>query len=81
MTNANLTKTQESSTFNLRAGLEGENWRIESYAINLFQEEGYNQLQLLYDLSGQSGVGFGPRVAVGSYIPSRAFGVRATFDF
>ena len=81
MTNANVTKTGESATFNLRAGLESENWRIEGYALNLFEEEGYNQLQLLYDLSGQSGSGFGPRVAVGSYIPSRAFGVRATFDF
>jgi iron complex outermembrane receptor protein len=81
MTNANLTKTSDSSTFNLRIGLEGEQWRVEGYALNLFEEEGYNQLQLLFDLSGQSGVGFGPRTAVGSYIPKQAFGVRATFDF
>ena len=79
LSNANITETGSSSTFNLRIGVEVNSWRIEGYALNLFKEKGYTNLQRLFDLSGQTGFFGGVQVAAG-LIPKRSFGVRATFD-
>ena len=80
LSNANLTETGSSSTFNLRIGVEVNSWRIEGYALNLFKEKGYTNLQRLFDLSGQSGFGFGPPQVAAGLIPKRSFGIRARFE-
>ena len=59
--------------------MEVNSWRIEGYALNLFKEKGYTNLQRLFDLSGQTGFFGGVQVAAG-LIPKRSFGVRATFE-
>ena len=77
MTNANVTKTEAYTTVNLRAGVTTDDWRIELYGTNLFDEEGYNAFQHFPDLSGISGA----RMIFGGFIPRQSFGVRASFFF
>ena len=79
MTNANVTKTPSFTTFNLRAGLEMETWRVELYGTNIFNEEGYGNLQLFPDLSGLSGPG--ARMIMAGLLPRPSFGVRTSFEF
>lgn len=77
MTNANVSKTGAWSTFNLRAGIQTEDWRIEAYGTNVFDEEGYTAFQHFPDLSFTAG----GRVLFAGFIPRQAFGVRASFFF
>jgi hypothetical protein len=77
MTNANVTKSPANTTVNLRAGVSTEDWRIEAYGTNLFDEKGYNAFQHFPDLAGISGA----RMIFGGFIPRQAFGVRASFFF
>jgi iron complex outermembrane receptor protein len=79
MTNANVTSTPAYSIFNLRAGVESDSWRVELYANNLFDKEGYSNLQLFPDLSGLSGPF--TRGIMAGMIQQRSFGIRTTFDF
>jgi len=79
MTNANVTSTPAYSIFNLRAGLESDSWRVEVYANNLFDKEGYSNLQLFPDLSGLSGPF--TRGIMAGMIQQRSYGIRTTFDF
>ena len=79
MTNANVTSTPAYSIFNLRAGVESDSWRVELYANNLFDKEGYSNLQLFPDLSGLSGPF--TRGFMAGMIQQRTFGIRTTFDF
>ena len=79
MTNANVTSTPAYSLFNLRVGVESDSWRVEGYANNLFDKEGYSNLQLFPDLSGLSGPF--TRGFMAGMIQQRTFGVRTTFDF
>jgi len=79
MTNANVTSTPAYSLFNLRLGVESDSWRVEGYATNLFDKEGYSNLQLFPDLSGLSGPF--TRGFMAGMIQKRTFGVRTTFDF
>jgi iron complex outermembrane receptor protein len=79
MTNANVTSTPAYSLFNLRVGVESDSWRVEGYATNLFDKEGYSNLQLFPDLSGLSGPF--TRGFMAGMIQKRTFGVRTTFDF
>ena len=88
-TNVNLTETGDATTVNLKIGFEKDNWRIEAFGTNIFDEEGYTQLQRLADLSGQSGGAgalpgctfFCPRQIVAGLIPKPVYGLRATFEF
>jgi iron complex outermembrane receptor protein len=77
MTNANVSQTSANTTANLRAGVTMEDWRIEAYGTNIFDEEGYSAFQNFPDLAGISGA----RMIFGGFIPRRAFGVRASFFF
>jgi iron complex outermembrane receptor protein len=77
MTNANVSKTDSYSTVNLRTGVSTDDWRIEVYGTNLFDEEGYNAFQHFPDLAGISGA----RMIFGGFIPRQSFGVRASFFF
>ena len=79
MTNANVTSTPAYSLVNLRVGLESDSWSIETYVTNLFEEEGYNSLQLFPDLSGQSGRM--NRMVLAGLIQPRSIGVRTSFQF
>ena len=79
MTNANVTSTPAYSIFNLRAGVESDSWRVEVYANNLFDKEGYSNLQFFPDLSGLSGPF--TRGFMAGMIQQRSYGIRTTFDF
>ena len=79
MTNANVTSTPAYSIFNLRVGVESDLWRVEVYANNLFDKEGYSNLQLFPDLSGLSGPFI--RGFMAGMIQQRSYGIRTTFDF
>jgi iron complex outermembrane receptor protein len=79
MTNANVTSTDEYSLINVRVGLESDDWSIEGYVTNLMEEEGYTNLQLFPDLSGQSGRL--NRMILAGLIPQRSIGVRTSFEF
>ena len=79
MTNANVTETPSLTTFNLRAGLEMETWRVELYGANIFNAEGYSNLQLFPDLSGLSGPA--ARMIMAALFPRPSFGIRTSFEF
>ncbi len=79
MTNANITETPSFATFNLRAGMDMEAWRVEVYATNVFNEEGYTNLQLFPDLSGLS-TNLNRMILAGLH-PRPSFGVRTSFEF
>ena len=79
MTNANVTSTPAYSIFNLRVGLQSDTWRAEVYANNLFDKEGYSNLQFFPDLSGLSGPF--TRGIMAGMIQQRQIGIRTTFDF
>ncbi len=79
MTNANVTETPSFTTFNLRLGLVMETWRVELYGTNIFNEEGYSNLQLFPDLSGLSG-GLN-RMIIAGLLPRPSFGIRTSFEF
>ena len=77
MTNANVSKTDAWTSFNLRAGIAAESWRLEAYAINLADEKGYTAFQHFPDLSFTAG----GRALMAGFIPRQSFGVRASFFF
>lgn len=79
MTNANITETPSFMSFNVRLGAEMEAWRIEIYGTNVFNEEGYMNLQLFPDLSGLS-TNLN-RMMMAGLFPRPTYGVRATFEF
>ena len=76
---ANLAKSGETHTVNLRAGVENENWRLEFYGTNIFNEKDFSQLFLLFDFSGLNG-GFG-RAPAGALIPRPSYGARLSYRF
>ena len=76
---ANLAKTGDTNTVNLRAGVENENWRLELYGTNIFNEKEYSQLFLLFDLSGLNG--FFGRAPAGALIPRPSYGARISYRF
>ena len=78
MTNANVSSTGGFTTFNLRASITTEGWRLEAYGTNLFDEEAYSAFQSFPDLSFTSG---GGRTAMVGLIPRASYGVRASFYF
>jgi iron complex outermembrane recepter protein len=86
--NAMLSHTGSGSKVNVRIGVENDNYRIEAYATNLFDDNQPKGLQHLYDLSGLSG-GFGngsttatgPRALAISLADKRTIGFRASYKF
>ena len=76
---ANLAKTSDSNTVNLRAGVKHENWRFELYGTNIFNEKSFSQLFLLFDLSGLNG--FFGRAPAGALQPRAAYGARVSYSF
>ena len=76
---ANLAKTSDAHTVNLRAGVEHESWRFEVYGTNVFNERSFTQLFLLFDLSGLNGA-FG-RAPAGALQPKSAYGARISYRF
>ena len=79
MTNANITETPSFTTLNLRLGMEWQALRLEVYGTNVFDEEGYMNLQLFPDLSGLS-TNLN-RMIMAGLLPRSSFGMRASFDF
>jgi iron complex outermembrane receptor protein len=77
MTNANVSSTGAFSTFNLRAGITSDDWRLEVYGTNIFDEEAYSAFQSFPDLSFTSG----GRTLMAGFIPRASYGVRASFFF
>jgi iron complex outermembrane receptor protein len=81
MTNANVSSTAAFTTFNLRAGITSDDWRLEVYGTNIFDEKAYTAFQSFPDLSGQSDPNFAPRTLMAGFIPRASYGVRASFYF
>ena len=85
MSNANVTETGDLTTFNLKIGFEKDNWRIEAFGNNIFDEKGYTNLQRLADLSGQQArpgcTFFCPVMVVAGLVPRPVYGLRATLEF
>ena len=79
-TNANLTKTGNSSRFNLRGGIESGDLRLEAYVTNLTNDKTPSSLQALFDLSGISGF-IGARVLAVGLPDRRSFGIRSSYSF
>ena len=86
--NAMLAHTGEGTKINLRTGIETDNYRLEVYCTNCFDDDQPKGLQQMYDLSGITG-GFGdgvttaagPRILSVSLADKRVFGVRASYTF
>jgi len=86
--NAMHAYTGSGSKINLRGGFDTENYRIEAYVTNLFDDNQPKGLQQLYDLSGITG-GFGDgavtaggmRVVSIALADKRTIGVRASYKF
>ena len=86
--NAMLAHTGEGTKINLRTGIETDNYRLEVYCTNCFDDDQPKGLQQMYDLSGITG-GFGdgvttaagPRILSVSLADKRVFGVRASYRF
>ncbi|WP_162558819.1 TonB-dependent receptor [Sphingorhabdus sp. EL138] len=80
--NANLTEIDDRLDVNLRAGLGGENYRIEFFVTNLLGEDTPTSINNIADTSSNTGL-FDFR-REGSQIalhPRRQFGVRTSFNF
>ncbi|MDX2225035.1 MAG: TonB-dependent receptor [Rhodospirillaceae bacterium] len=68
--------------FNLRAGLEREDLRLEAYVKNLFDDENYLAAARWSDFSGRSLFDFLTSQGVAVTPPQkRAFGLKAVYDF
>ena len=86
--NAMLAYTGSGAKINLRAGQETDNYRIEAYCTNCFNDNQPKGLQQMYDLSGITG-GFGdgavtaagPRVLSVALADKRVIGIRASYKF
>ena len=79
-TNANITKTGNSSRFNLRGGIESGDLRLEAYVTNLTNDKTPSSLQALFDLSGISGF-IGARILAVGLPDRRSFGIRSSYSF
>ena len=86
--NAMHAYTGSGSKINLRGGFDTDNYRVEAYVTNLFDDNQPKGLQQLYDLSGiTGGFGDGAVTAGGMRIVSialadkRTIGVRASYKF
>jgi len=86
--NAMLAHTGEGMKVNLRSGIETDNYRLEVYCTNCFEDDQPKGLQQMYDLSGITG-GFGdgvttaagPRILSVSLADKRVIGIRASYTF
>ena len=86
--NAMLAHTGSGAKINLRVGQETDNYRIEAYCTNCFNDNQPKGLQQLYDLSGITG-GFGdgattatgPRIVSIALADKRVIGIRASYKF
>ena len=86
--NAMLAHTGSGAKLNLRTGIETDQYRVEAYCTNCFNDNQPKGLQQMYDLSGITG-GFGdgavtaagPRLLSISLADKRAIGVRASYKF
>ena len=86
--NAMLAHTGSGAKLNLRAGIETDNYRVEAYCTNCFNDNQPKGLQQMYDLSGITG-GFGdgavtaagPRLLSIALADKRAIGIRASYKF
>lgn len=76
-TDANVLETGSSNRFNLRAGIESENLRLEAYSKNLFDDDTLPNYQLLLDFAY-----FGANRVITSGLPEkRTYGIRAIYTF
>jgi iron complex outermembrane receptor protein len=75
-TDANVTETGDSQRFNLRAGIENDNLRLEVYGENLFEDETFTNYQFLLDFAY-----FGNRILTAGLPDKRQWGVRASYSF
>ena len=86
--NAMLAHTGTGQRINLRTGLDTDQYRLELFCTNCFEDEQPKGLQAMWDLSGITG-GFGdgvttaagPRILAMSLPDKRVFGVRASVKF
>ncbi len=86
--NAMLAHTGSGAKINLRVGQETDNYRIEAYCTNCFNDNQPKGLQQMYDLSGITG-GFGdgavtaagPRILSVALADKRTIGIRASYKF
>jgi hypothetical protein len=83
-----LAHTGSGAKLNLRAGIETDQYRVEAYCTNCFNDNQPKGLQQMYELSGITG-GFGdgavtaagPRLLSIALADKRAIGVRASYKF
>jgi iron complex outermembrane receptor protein len=86
--NAMLASTGSGTKVNLRGGFDTDQYRIEVYCTNCFDDDQPKGLQQMYDLSGQTG-GFGdgaitaagPRQLSIALADKRTIGIRASYKF
>jgi iron complex outermembrane receptor protein len=83
---ANLLETGDENRFNLRAGVESENLRLELYVKNLFEDETIPAYQYLLDFAyynpGETAPASRfPRFMSAGLPDKRTFGLRASYTF
>ena len=78
---ANLLETGDANTFNLRAGIESENLRLELYSKNLFEDKTITAYQYLIDFAYLGAPGGLPRFVSAGLPDKRTFGIRAMYTF
>ena len=85
--NAMLAHTGTGQRINLRTGLDTDQYRLELFCTNCFEDEQPKGLQAMWDLSGITGemgggeTAAGPRILAMSLPDKRVFGVRASVKF
>ena len=76
-TEANIAETGAQHLINLRAGVEGSNWRLEAFVTNLLQDDTYLSIERQSDL-----LTAGSPSSVAFALPERRrAGIRASFNF
>jgi iron complex outermembrane receptor protein len=78
---ANLSYTKAYWTFNLRAGLERENLRLEAFVTNLTNEDQYPAAYRFTDFSVGLVINTALQGVTASLPDKRQFGLRATLNF
>lgn len=76
---SNLATTAAYTLVNVRAGLERDNWRVELFARNLFDDDNYLAASRNTDFS--SGFNFSQQGVVVTPAKQRQFGIRAQWTF
>ena len=86
--NAMLAHTGTGQRINFRTGLDTDQYRLELFCTNCFEDEQPKGLQAMWDLSGISGemgdgvtTAAGPRILAMSLPDKRVIGVRASVKF